>query len=201
MSTVHARRTKAARCVAIVGRPTQLSTKTAPMKVAAAAAIIVAGSLVGPAPARAIPPVPLDPPCLDWSYTGTFTIVQNNGLSVGIANWSGASAPSDSNAASLFMADGTPAMIDDKGYPTKDKPGFGAAYNSTQQGTVSGGFQGNNVNLDIVWNGLNPKVATSNHYTGTIDRGVASGTETNTAGATGTWHSPNPLLCSHIPAI
>jgi hypothetical protein len=63
------------------------------MKVAAAAAIIVAGPLVGPAPARAIPPVPLDPPCLDWSYTGTLAIVQSDGNSVRIANWSGASGP------------------------------------------------------------------------------------------------------------
>jgi hypothetical protein len=93
-------------------------------------------------------------------------------------------------------------LADDKGYPTKDKPGFGAAYNGTQQGTVSGGFQGNNVSLDVVWNGLNPKVASSNHYTGTIDRGVASGTTTNSQNhITTNWHSANPLVCSHIPAI
>jgi hypothetical protein len=88
----------------------------APMKVVAAAAIIVAGQLLGPAPARAIPPVPLDPPCLDWSYTGTFTIVQSDGNSVRIANWSGASAPSDPSAAALYLADGTQAMIDGNGY-------------------------------------------------------------------------------------
>jgi hypothetical protein len=200
MGTVHALRTMAARCVAIVGRPTKLSTKTATMKVAAAAAIIVAGPLVGPAPARAIPPVPLDPPCLDWSYTGTFTIVQSDGNSVRIANWSGASAPSDPSAAALYLADGTQAMIDGKGYPTKHNPG--PSYGENQTGTASGGFQGNNVNLDIVWNDLNPKVASSNHYTGTIYRGVASGTTTNSQNhITTNWHSADPLLCSHIPAI
>jgi hypothetical protein len=201
MSTVDALRTKSARCVAIVGRPTKLPTKTAPMKVAAAAAIIVAGPLVGPAPARAIPPVPLDPPCLDWSYTGTFTILQNNGLSVGIANWSGASAPSDPNAATLFLADGTPAQVDADGKAVQHGGHkLGDEYHGNQTGTANGGFQGNNVNLDIAWDSVTPLV--TNHYTGTIaPGGLASGTETNNAGVTGTWHSANPLLCSHIPAI
>jgi hypothetical protein len=171
------------------------------LRTIAAAAIIVAGPLVGAAPAHAIPPVPLDPPCLDWSYTGTFNIVQDNGLRVQFDNWSGASAPPGNLAATLYLADGTPAQVDADGKPVQHGGNkFGDEYHGNQSGTATGGFQGNNVNLDVVWNDVKPLA--TNHYTGTIaPGGVASGTETNNAGVTGNWHSPNALLCSNIPAI
>jgi hypothetical protein len=205
MSTMHPRLTVGTRGVSPGRRATPrvriTSLTTAPLVVVAAAAITVAGALMGSAPARAIPPVPLDPPCLDWSYTGTFNIMQDNGFRVQIDNWSGASAPPGNLAATLYLADGTPAQVDADGKPVQHGGNaFLGGYHSNQTGTASGGFQGNTVNLDVAWDSVTPLV--TNHYTGTIaPGGLASGTQTNSAGVTGNWHSPNPLLCSHIPAI
>jgi hypothetical protein len=199
MSTMHPRLIVGTRGVSPGRRATPrvrtTSLTTAPLLVVAAAAITVAGSLMGPAPARAIPPVPLGPPC-NWSYTGTLNINQSNGLRVQIDNWSGASAPSAPDSATLYLADGTPAQVDADGKPVQHGGNnFLGGYHSDQTGAVSGGFQGNTVNLDVAWTSVTPLV--TNHYTGTIDPGgLASGTDTNNAGATSSWKTNNIFLCT-----
>jgi hypothetical protein len=110
---------------------------------------------------------------------GPMTINHNDGFTIKVTNWNGASADSTPDAATLYLPNGNPAQIDGKGYPTKDKPGFGDPYNSNETGTVSGGTEGNNINFSITWNELNPKVAMTSTYSGTIFNGNASGTDTN----------------------
>ncbi len=198
MSTMHPRLTVGTRGVSPGRRATTrgriTSLTTAPL-VVIAAAISIASPLMVSAPAQAIPPVPLGPPC-NWSYTGTFSILQSNGLRVDIANWSGASAPSDPNAATLYLADGTPAQVDADGKPVQHGGHkFGDEYHGDQTGSVSGGIQGNNMSLDVAWTSVTPLV--TNHYAGTIDPGgLTSGTDSNNAGATSSWKTNNILLCA-----
>jgi hypothetical protein len=135
-------------------------------------------------------------PCASWALHGPVTVHHNDGFRIEITNWNGASADSTPDAATLYLPNGQPAQIDSKGYPVAH--GSSTNYTSNQTGTVSGGTQGNNLNFTIVWNGLNPKVATTSTYTGTIDaNGQASGSDTNNQNHVKgeTWNIVQPFQC------
>jgi hypothetical protein len=128
---------------------------------------------------------------------GPMTINHNDGFTIKITNWNGASADSTPNAATLYLPNGNPAQIDSKGYPVAH--GSSGNYTSDETGTVSGGTEGNNINFSITWNELNPKVAMTSTYTGTIDaNGKASGTDTNTQNHVKgeTWTIAEPFQCT-----
>jgi hypothetical protein len=146
-------------------------------------------TVAGAAPASA-------DPCASWALHGPVTVQHNDGFVIKITNWNGASADSTPDAATLYLPNGSPAQIDSKGYPVAH--GSSGNYTSDETGTVSGGTQGNNINFNIVWNGLNPKVAMTSTYTGTIDpNGKASGTDTNTQNHVKgeTWNIAEPFQC------
>jgi hypothetical protein len=133
----------------------------------------------------------------NWGYSGPVTIAHQDGYTVKIAQWNGVTASDTPRNASLFMPDGHPATIDENGYPSGDgvdngpfPPFTGANVDSPEQGTASGWIQGNNINITVEWLDLNPKVASANVYTGTIDaNGVASGSCLNTQNRIRTnWH-------------
>lgn len=135
-------------------------------------------------------------PCATWALHGPVTIQHNDGFTIKINNWNGSTADSTPDAATLYQPNGSPAQIDAKGYPVAH--GSFGNYTSNQTGTVSGGTQGNNISFTIVWNGLNPKVATTSTYTGTIDAGgKASGSDTNSQNHVKgeTWNIVQPFQC------
>jgi hypothetical protein len=82
------------------------------LTVAAAAAITFAGQLAGSPLAQAIPPIPLRPPCTDWVAYGPVTIDHSDGLMVKLG-WNGPWVDPAPNAATLYLADGTPAQVDE----------------------------------------------------------------------------------------
>jgi hypothetical protein len=59
-----------------------------------------------------------DDVCTGWVLHGPVTIAPSTGFTIKITNWNGASADTTQNAATLCLADGIPATIDDKGHPT-----------------------------------------------------------------------------------
>jgi hypothetical protein len=157
--------------------------------------LIVSSVVAGVGPASAAP-------CANWVLKGPGTIVHSDGVTV--QNVPGL-PPSDPNngSAQLFLADGTQAWIDGRGYPSKNPqadaaPDEPASFPKGQFGRVSGGPQGNNLNFTIVWLGLNPKVASTNTYTGTIDaNGHASGSDTNSQNnIKTTWQISQPFTCA-----
>ncbi len=152
-----------------------------------ATAITAAGIWTAPAPAGAIPPVPLAPPCTAWTYTGPLSINQDNGIRVDIDNWMGISAGTAENQAQLFQPDGKPG-----GSPGGS--GLTGAFGVTQDGTVSGGISGRNIDFTIAWN--YPEGLT-NHYTGSFDQnGNGKGTTLNSKGVTNGWSFNKHFDCS-----
>jgi hypothetical protein len=147
--------------------------------VVTAAAVTVASQLAGPVPARAIPSVPSHPPCTNnWVAYGPVIIEHSDGLSVHL-NWNDKMADSTPDSATVYLADGTPAQVDDQGHPVQHGGNkLFDSYHSDQTGTPAGGVQGNNIDLTIVWDSTRP--ISSNHYTGTFNQdGWATGTVTN----------------------
>ena len=134
-------------------------------------------------------------PCTSWVLHGPVTVQHSDGFTIKITNWNGTSADSTPDAATLYLQNGSPAQIDAKGYPVAH--GSSGNYTSNETGTVSGGTQGNNINFTIVWNGLNPAVAMTSTYTGTIANGKASGSDTNSQNHVKgeTWNIVEPFQC------
>jgi hypothetical protein len=158
--------------------------------------LIVSSVVGGVGPASAAP-------CTSWVLIGPATIVHNDGFTIKGIPGLPPSDP-DNGSAQLFMPDGTQAWIDGRGYPSKNPQADVAAdepqsFPKGEFGRVSGGPQGNNLNFTIVWLGLNPKVATTSTYTGTIDaNGHASGSDTNNQNHVKgeTWQINEPFTCS-----
>jgi hypothetical protein len=163
--------------------------------------LIVSSVVAGVGPASAAP-------CANWVLKDPATIKHSSGFTIPInAVDTGSpvlpSGPQGSNAA-LLMPDGTTAWIDGRGYPSKNPQADvdtnnPATYPHAQTGRLTGGPQGNNINFSIFWFYLNPKVAMTSTYTGTIDaNGKASGSDTNTQNHVQgeTWNIDEPFTCS-----
>jgi hypothetical protein len=145
----------------------------------AAAALIVAGQLASPAPSRAVPSVPLHPPCTNnWVAYGPNNLDLSDGLKVKL-NWNGQSVDSSPDGALLLLQDGTPAQVDEDGHPVEHGGNkLFDSYHSDQTGTAAGGIRGNNVDITVVWDSTKP--ISSNRFIGTINPdGWATGTDTN----------------------
>jgi hypothetical protein len=138
--------------------------------------------------------------CTNWVHHGnTMTIVQSDGYTVPITGWEGSS--NDGANATVIQPNGRSAYIDAKGFPiyTPDNniiPDNDSG-GSMEEGTVGGSIHGNNILINIRWLGLNPKVASSNTYGGTIDdNGNASGGGLNTQNNVHfNWHINEPFVC------
>jgi hypothetical protein len=122
-----------------------------------------------------------------WVLHGPMTIAHSDGFTVKIKNWDGGWADTNPDLAELYLKDGTPAQIDENGYPVGHgsdggfPPFTGTHLYIPQVGTVGGAVEGNNITITITWSNMNPKVASANIYTGSIDNnGVASGSSVNT---------------------
>jgi hypothetical protein len=138
----------------------------------AATALIAVGILMTPAPAQAIPVVPLAPACTDYQFTGTVDLEQSNGWLVVFA----ATGRTVAGSASAFSH---------------------TSHISDMSGNVNGGINGGHLDFTIRWD--NGPVG---HYIGDVgDSGVATGTtvdQTN-PGSTSTWHSTGGLACVAPP--
>jgi hypothetical protein len=138
----------------------------------AATALIAVGILMTPAPAQAIPVVPLAPACTDYQFTGTVDLEQSNGWLVVFA----ATGRTVAGSASAFSH---------------------TSHISDMSGNVNGGINGGHLDFTIRWD--NGPVG---HYIGDVgDSGVATGTtvdQTN-PGSTSTWHSTGGLACVASP--
>jgi hypothetical protein len=178
-------------------RPARItSRRKAPSVAVAGVAITIGAQLAGSSPASALPPAPLHPPCTNnWVAYGPVTIDHSDGVTVRL-NWNGKQADSRPDGATLFLKDGTPAQVDDKGHPVQHGGNkLFDSYHSDQTGTASGGINGSNIDFNIVW--VSTKPVSTNHYTGSINQdGYASGKVTNSGNnITTSWHMEAAFAC------
>ena len=138
-------------------------------------------NLLATVPAGALPPVPLGPACLGWTYTGPMNIHHSDGAIVGIDKWWGDSAGTGEYQAKLYRANGQPVEIGDE-------------FTSDERGTVTGQNVGSDINFTIAWETPDHM---KNVYTGKIDdMGAASGTTTNSNGVKTSWNIQEHFTCA-----
>lgn len=151
-----------------------------------ATAIGAMGFLTAPVPAQAHPmlPFPLAPACSQWGFPGNFSLKQSNGDTV------------------TFNATGPVASG-----PAQATGGTNGSFG----GEVSGGIQGDKLDLRINWGVVNNQNS-QGHYTGTVGNdGIAHGDTHDEFGNAGDgsggsfstmggpsahWDSTVPLVCS-----
>ncbi len=160
-----------------------------PVRILAATALAVSSVLGGAASAHASG-------CANWTYFGPLTLKHSDGVEIRIPAWNGTSPPAGEDAATLYLADGTPAQIDAHGKPVGhgSSSRITADYHSDQTGSVTGGIRGSVVTLDVNWAMTTPHI--SNHLTGNVlDDGKATGVDTNNSGTTTAWEATQPFTC------
>lgn len=161
-----------------------------PTPVRILAATAVSGVLLVAAPAHASA-------CANWTYSGPLTLHHSDGVEIRIPAWNGTSPPAGEDAATLYLADGTPAQIDAHGKPVGhgSSSRITADYHSDQTGSVTGGIHGSVITLDVNWAMTTPHI--SNHLTGNVlDNGKATGADTNNSGTTTAWEATQPFTCA-----
>jgi len=150
---------------------------------AAATAITAAGFLGAPAPAQAHPMLPLGPPaCSQYAFNGAFAIRQDNG-------WHVAFSATGQFPSTGGLNGGSGTLV----HASSDNVNTG----NMTGGVDSGGINGRDVNLTILWQGVGRGT-----YTGTVgdDGLVHRGVYTDAnSGNSVKWDSINPLGCADAP--
>jgi hypothetical protein len=136
--------------------------------IAAAVSMTAFGFLTVPAPAQALPMIPLAPACSDYQFKGQFSLNQSNGATVSF----------DSTGQTA-----TGRAVADTGGPALD----------LMRGKVGGGIQGRHLEFTIQWDR-----GPIGHYAGDVDdSGFAHGNtvDVTDTSSTATWDATTPLAC------